>query len=74
MIKLQKYENIPQYFQNEITSKQRFINLKNFLNEKIKEILFDVNIISNSIIYEEKKDILLLEKEQNEIYETTNKI
>ena len=74
MIKLQKYENIPQYFQNEITSKQRFINLKNFLNEKIKEILFDINIISNLIINEEKKDILLLEKEQNEIYETTNKI
>ena len=44
------------------------------MNEKIKEILFDVNIISNSIIYEEKKDILLLEKEQNEIYEIINKI
>jgi hypothetical protein len=44
------------------------------LNEKIKEILFDINIISNLIINEEKKDILLLEKEQNEIYETTNKI
>ena len=44
------------------------------MNEKIKEILFDINIISNLIINEEKKDILLLEKEQNEIYETTNKI
>ena len=74
MIKLQKYLNNPRNFQNEITSKQSFIDFNNFLNKKIKETLFDINLISNSIINEEKKDILLLEIEQNEIFEMINKI
>ena len=74
MIKLQKYLNNPRNFQNEIANKQSFIDLNNFLNKKIKETLFDINIISNSIINEEKNDILLLEKEQNEIYEMIDKI
>lgn len=69
MIKLQKYLNSPRNFQNEITSKKSFIDLNNFLNKKIIETLFDFNIIYNSIINENKANILTLEKEQNEIYE-----
>ena len=73
MIKLQKYLNSPRNFQNEITGKKSFIDLNNFLNKKIIETLFDFNIIYNSIINENKANILTLEKEQNEIYEILKK-
>ena len=44
------------------------------MSNKIIETLFDINIILNSIINEEKKDNILLEQEKNEIYELLNKI
>ena len=44
------------------------------MNNKIIETLFDINIILNSVINEDKKDNLILEQEKNEIYELLNKI
>ena len=56
-----------------MANKIEFIKFNNFLNNKIIETLFDINIIINSVINEEKKDNILLEQEQNEIYELLNK-
>lgn len=44
------------------------------MNNKIIETLFDINIIINSVINEEKKENIILENEQNEIYKLLNKI
>lgn len=44
------------------------------MNNKIIETLFDINIILNSVINEDKKDNIILEQEKNEIYELLNKI
>ena len=44
------------------------------MSNKIIETLFDINIILNSVINEDKKDNIILEQEKNEIYELLNKI
>ena len=70
MIKLHQYLNKQRNSKNKIINKQNFKDLNIFLNEKIKESLFDINIISNSIKNEKSdnfKDTFLLEKELNEI-------
>ena len=74
MIKLQKYLNNPRNFQVEISRKASFINFQNFINKKIVESLFDLSPMLNSIINEDKNNILLLEKEQNEIDKIIKKI
>jgi hypothetical protein len=73
VIKLHKYLNNSRNFQNEISNTKSFIDLNNFLNKKIIETLFDYNMITNSIINEDKKN-LHLNEEEDEIYDIINKI
>jgi len=72
VIKLQKYINNSRTFQNEISNNKVFIDFNNYLNKKIIETLFDFNIIPNTIINEEKKNIISLEEEKNEIENILN--